>query len=249
MAKRQRQKERLDSVAVGIVHGHNIEGVFFDSFVRLMTKRPDVVSEVISVHSGPQLHHGRNELTKAFLEQTKAKWLLCLDSDMVFDADHVVEMLRTVRDHPQVKILGGLTWICQDPRPGPENMKSNLWSHVGKPEDATVGAVTKFPMNALVTVAATGAACLLIHREVFEKVGALTPKPQWWNHLQMEMPNGDVDMLGEDISFCVKARDCEYEIFVHTGIEFGHTKRLVLDSRLMGDTLNADEPKESSDDG
>jgi hypothetical protein len=76
-----------------------------------------------------------------------------------------------------------------------------------------------YPVNTVVQVAATGSAFILIHRSAFEKV---TQKhgATWYNRT----PGTDGKLLGEDVSFCVRAWDSGVPVHVHTGVRTTHYK-------------------------
>ena len=109
-------------------------------------------------------------------------------------------------------------------------MRGNLWSKIGGKQ----AAPEHYPVNTLTKVAATGAACVLIHRDVFKAIG----KSGWWNHI---IDDSADDQLGEDISFCQRATDAGFDIYVHTGIEFGHVKSQILTSRIAFSERNTNE--------
>jgi hypothetical protein len=80
-------------------------------------------------------------------------------------------------------------------------------------------ATPMYPVNAVFQVAATGSAFLLIHRSVFEKI-AEKMGPTWYD--RTPAPNGE--LLGEDISFCVRCALVEVPVHVHTGVRTSHYK-------------------------
>ncbi len=99
-------------------------------------------------------------------------------------------------------------------------------------------------------VAATGAACLMVSREVLTAIRAEYGN-RWFHHVPLvqwallgrELARIDdpvkieetirnavlsADELGEDISFCRRARDLGYHIYAHTGLFFDHSKLLLM---------------------
>ena len=60
---------------------------------------------------------------------------------------------------------------------------------------------------------ATGAACLLVHRDVFAKT------ERWFDRRQI-----DGEWVGEDLSFCLKVREAGYDVLVDTALEFDHLR-------------------------
>jgi hypothetical protein len=70
----------------------------------------------------------------------------------------------------------------------------------------------------LIEVDATGAAFLLVKREVFERIAETKEEP-----FAIRGP-------GEDVSFCLRAKELGYKIFVDTTVEIGHVGEVVVGS-------------------
>ena len=166
---------------------------------------------------------GRNMATTAVLKAEGLDWLFFLDADMGF-APNVLEQLLAVADPVERPIVGGLCfaqreqaedgmggWRCA-PRP-------TIFDYVDLGEGRKFTGVAHYPVNELVRCAGTGAACLLIHRSVIEKIGV-----GWFDRIK----GTDGSLLGEDISFCVRAAAAGFPIHVHTGIRTTHLKNLWL---------------------
>lgn len=239
-------------VTVGAVHGENVDGWFFHSMVGLhsllrKSNHLDVDDEVI-VRSGPLLSAGRGHLAASFLEQTKGEALVMLDSDMVFESQTIVEMVQTFEKlraeyGENVGMLGGLAFISNNPRL--HSPMPNIWMADPQIPERLIHQST-FPRNALLEIGATGGACIIIHRQVFEAIGR-----HWFHHIPalqwpllardvakmddpLEIENllrstvWDADQLGEDMSFCIRARAHGFRIFLHTGLIFDHAKSTLL---------------------
>jgi hypothetical protein len=222
--------------SIGTLHPGIIDGHFFHSIVHLLVKNtpaPDgtpspnqlPIDDVFVVRTGPVLQMGRGILTSTFLE-SDADALLMLDSDMSFTPEQIHQMWDLFQRLPDDgKILGGLAFISSAPKVGPGTVIPNIWAHAPDRTERFV-QVREYPENTLVKVGATGAAALMVHREVFEKIAAdMGTSGRWFYHHVME----DGDQMAEDISFCLRARRSGYAVYVHTGLIFGHTKPIVLD--------------------
>lgn len=239
-------------VSLGIVHGQEINSWFFHSMVGILAQANPtnhVLDDHLCIRSGPLLSMGRGVLAGTFLEKTDADALLMLDTDMVFTPQMIYQMIETFaqarEQHPDLGVLGGLAFISSDPRnAGP---KPNIYlpgKHPGQ-----LLQMGDYPPNALVEVAAAGAACLIVAREVFEKFAGEGINPfhhvpilDWGllAHNVSQMEGRDqianeiryaverADQLGEDLSFCKRVREAGYRIFVHTGLVFDHAKSTLL---------------------
>lgn len=70
---------------------------------------------------------------------------------------------------------------------------------------------------------ATGAACILIHRRVLEKIRDKFGDNEWWEPIKH--PSGR--KFSEDLSFCVRVAAVDEPMFVHTGVRTTHYKGAV----------------------
>jgi hypothetical protein len=83
------------------------------------------------------------------------------------------------------------------------------------------------PDDQLVRVSATGTGFLLIHRTVLEKVRDTSKDiaAPWFR----EMPVGEpLSLMGEDMTFCLRAGAAGIPVHVHTGVQVGHMKPVML---------------------
>jgi hypothetical protein len=242
-------------LVIGIVHGQDIDGWFFVSLTNLLTalnagKIDLPIEEVICVRSGPALQVGRGRLVNVFREQTDAEALLMLDDDMYFQPSHILSMWdlfnRGEDDGTPIDILGGLAFISSSPflnQPG--SIQPNTWSaHPYIPDQCNVAM--SYPQNQLIRVGSTGAACVMIRRKVLDDIGV-----HHFHHLKilnygmlshkfasctdpgeieaiLRKEVMDADEYGEDMSFFQRARSHGYQIHMHTGLQFGHSKNVIL---------------------
>lgn len=192
---------------------HMISGAMMDpTFPRMMGHIPK--------KSGPRIASGRNSLVRHFLD-IGADWLFMVDDDMVFPPDAVERLLQAA--HPQDRpIVGGMCfgggrdgWFPTLFRLDAEQKQMIRFD--GWPED------TLFPVDA------TGGACLLIHRSVFQKLAELYEPPWVW----FQETKLGAKSTGEDITFCLRARAAGFPIYVHTGIEFGHMKLVEINTEFV----------------
>lgn len=166
--------------------------------------------------SGPRIAAGRNHLVESFLA-TPAEWMFMVDDDMQFGRDTIERFLQ-VADKVKAPIVGGLAFGT-----GRDGIFPTMFRV--HPELGVPTRIDSWPLGELVEVDATGAACLFIHRSVFEKMAGEYKKP--WQWFQETTLNGNT--VGEDMTFCLRARSLGFPIVVDTSIEFGHVKTRVID--------------------
>lgn len=227
-------------VVIGYCHPEQVSGRFCDSLVGLLlydaSGPKNVVTPgggTIALQSGPRIAEARSQIVDDFLTNPiheGVDWLLMLDSDMVFAPDLVAQLLKHA--HPtRVPILGGL---CFAGSPGGSQYPTVYRAYNEDDGALAVEPVDDFPDGALVKVGATGAACLLVHRNVYREMSAKfgkqpdgRPNPYPWFAEGLTTAKGIP--LGEDIAFCRKAMLLGIPIHVHTGIVVGHRKTATLD--------------------
>lgn len=174
----------------------------------------------------------RNRAVATFLEDRKAEWFFWLDTDMGFGPE-ALEQLLAVADPVERPVVGALAfsfrqlgtdglngWRCS---PSPTVFD---WRAIGK--EAGFASRSGYTRNAVTQVKGTGAACILIHRSVLEKV-AERYGPHWYDPL----PNLSMgQMTSEDLSFCMRLGQLEIPIYVHTGVQTNHAKRVWVNEEM-----------------
>lgn len=201
----------------------------------------------IMLQSSPRIAEARSQVIDEFLKPhfKRAEWLLWLDSDATFQPN-VLEQLMAAADANERPIVGALAFAGSRPA----NLFPTLYGLENTPEGIVVEPHEQYPRNALVKVAGTGCHCVLVHRKVFETMGAAyarmpngKPNPYPW------YVEGHVDIngkpIGEDLIFCMKANALGFPVYVHTGIKTGHLKQVILDEALWDRRLaDGYQPKE-----
>lgn len=186
-----------------------------------------------SLLSGAQITKSRNRIVRTFLEsEGEPDWLLMIDADMEFAPD-LCEALVAAAHPTERPIVGGLCFAYM--RDNPRKFWPTLYAWV--PGTERLRRLTQYPADTLIPVAATGAACLLVHRSVFVEMAKRFPPPWPWfaetpfyerdDEGQPILETGDA--YSEDITFCLRAQAAGFPIFVHTGIKIGHVKEFVAD--------------------
>lgn len=183
---------------------------------------------------GGQLDHARNAATAQFLA-SDAEWLMWIDTDMGWEPN-ALEKLLVVADAERSPIVGGLCFIetdySHDHRGGlRSSLQPTLYDWVWmEPSGGVPGCYkmlprSSWPENSVTRVGATGAAFLLTHRSVYEKISAWcqeqgAPPSIWWQRI----PGPDGELCGEDVSLCLRAHQVGIPVLVHTGVEVTHQK-------------------------
>jgi hypothetical protein len=179
----------------------------------------------------------RNEAVRQFLAGD-SDWLFWIDTDMGFEAD-IVDRLVAVADPATRPVVGALCFaqreMAQDGSSGYRCKAAPTiydWTR-GHDKDgkAQQGFVTRalYDIDSLVKCDGTGSAAVLIHRTVFERIRDEFG-PTWYNRAPGGQKDADgvIKMLGEDLSFCLRAGTVGTPIHVHTGVKTTHLKPVWL---------------------
>lgn len=219
-------------IAIGYCSPGTVATRFVDSLYDLAMTDPRI-SGRISVISSPRIAAARTEIVTSFLSlSNKPQWLLMLDSDMVFDTKIIERLLQAA--HEKLRpVVGGLCFgggRVGQPFPTMYQMTDPAENH-GKVTEV----LKNYPKDALCKVDATGAACLFIHREVLvqmqDKFGTMpdghtNPYP-WFAETIYKGHE-----YGEDWTFCMRLKQMNVPLYIHTGIKLGHVKTQLYDEEF-----------------
>lgn len=221
-------------VQIGYLHGESVSHSWHDSYRRVMDFDRDNDLGVIAPKplnipcgSGVLITPMRNYMARLFLDGTPHEWLLMTDTDMGFESDAVHRLLASA-DPAERPIVGGLCFAVvtagYDGMGGWRQSIVPTMYKIGEEEGTGRKSFCHYgpyERNAVVRVAATGAAFLLMHRSVLEAVRAAHG-----DHWFSQFIDGMGDTLGEDMAFCMRAGALGFKTFVNTGVRTSHHKRV-----------------------
>jgi hypothetical protein len=228
---------KADAVTVAYVHdGAEIAHSFAESFESLLLhdmtrEQPRLLGGFVKMRCGTNgLVGARNRAVTGFLEAAKADWLLWVDSDMGFRPD-ALEQLIAHADPVERPIVGALCFAqketeLDDYHGYRTEVRATIFNWVQTDPDKPPWFTARawYPPNALVKCAGTGSAFILIHRTVFERIADEYGPACWYDQIRAD----DGELIGEDISFCMRANALGFPVYVHTGVRTSHMKRLWL---------------------
>jgi len=206
----------MSSVVVGWIDPGTVQGQFAASLAKMVmySTATKILAGVQRWQSGPHVERGRNGLVKDFLA-SDAEYLLQIDSDMVFNHDALEKLLGTA-ERMDTPVVGGLCFSY--------TAASGPFPTVGMFQDdgrvAWLSGIAGTDRAGCVTCDVTGCAMLLVHRDVFDTVGA--------DPFDRIVDDTGV-LLGEDISFCRRLKDAGIPVVVDTNVETGHVKSFTWD--------------------
>lgn len=233
MLVRERETVRPDSekVVVAYLHPNTVSAAFMNSLFDLqmfdMAYKKRVVEGGgrVSFQAGVNISGPRNEVIKKFLAYGEADWLWMLDTDMVFPPD-TLERLLEHADPDKAPIVGGLCFQLTNEGTIAPTLFDLLDNGTPTPD---ICRYDNWPRDTMMQVASTGAACLLVHKSVFERIrdeaatsGSNDAYP-WFQETQYQGRP-----VGEDFTFCWRAGRLDIPVYVNTSVEIAHEKDRLL---------------------
>lgn len=223
------------TVSVGFLHPGHYAACFAESLTDLLFHDLGNHQRIVSHAYGKMgkecgtggIIAGRNKLAATFLDESESEWLFMIDSDMGFAAD-TVDRLIVAAHRDKRPVVGGLCFAMKtDGRASFYGIRYRATPTAYRfyEDEDRAGFVPLFdyPRNEMVPVAATGAACVLVHRNAIEAVRRKYGDV-WFDAITH--PKGPTT-FSEDLSFCVRLAGCDIPMFVHTGIKTTHDKGFV----------------------
>lgn len=227
---------REGSVSLVYCYGREVDGVFCDALMAYACS-PQYSWRVfdsergggVMSFSGTRIAHNRNELMRQFL-RGPGEWCMMLDTDHSFALDAFDRLIASAKAK-DAKIMGGLCFAGG--RSG--IMSPTMYRMIGtSPDDAEVRVIDDWTPGEILEVSATGAAFLLVHRDVLQAMEEQFSDrhPYEWFGEGLHRPaNGTPGVeFGEDFFFCISARRLGFASYVNTGVEAPHMKSWVLSS-------------------
>ena len=167
----------------------------------------------VKLEIGTLVYHARNKLC-GHAVATGADMMLWIDDDMVFQETLLFDLLRDMRDG--VDMVAPICYMRKPP------YAPVIYERLERPTADSPKVVqlydNGYPENGPFEVAGCGFGCVLMRTAIIEPIlaqcGALfDPEPQF----------------GEDLSFCLRARDCGFHVWADPAIQLGHRGYFVSD--------------------
>jgi GT2 family glycosyltransferase len=221
-------KTKGKRVVLAYIHPGQVSAYFVESMLTtvLVDDRSEQrIETILQDWSSANVSQSRNKLTSKFLDEFSADWLLWIDSDMAWDPYDVYRIIDSA-DPEKRPVVGGL---CFGAMHGALFPTIYLWGETPEGKLVTYRP-HEYPHNAMVPVVGTGAAFLLIHRSVLEKVRDHEFSKTFPFFQEMEWSG---DPVGEDLAFCLRCAQLQIPVHVNTAIKIGHHKSHLLNEALF----------------
>ena len=187
---------------------------FAQCLVNLVNHKRDFDVEV-GFHIGSLVYDSRNKLAERAIN-SDADYVLWLDSDMTFVPDTLDMMLDTLKTN-NYEVLTGMYFRRRPP------FTPTLFEELRILPTGTVTKEFDDIPDAIFEVAGCGFGCVLMSRNVL------------WN---VFCQNGNmfspINGVGEDLSFCWRARRCGHKLYCDPTIALGHEIRTTITKSNRG---------------
>jgi len=202
---------------IGFVHPGDVRAEFATSLVALALQGRTRIDNVIALESGPNISTARNKIVREFLDNHRAPWLLMIDTDMVWSATALDRLIAANKP-----VIGGLCYSYAD-----GEVQPTMYELVPEGERYGFKRPDSWLEGSVLRVTATGAAFLLVHRDVLAAMPESTKdvSAPWFRETPVGSP---LAMMGEDMTFCLRLAAMEIPVHVHTGVQIGHMKFTML---------------------
>lgn len=208
----------MKKILIAIPSGDDLAAEFVQSLLAL--KPVDYVE--IKIQTGSLVYLSR-ELLAAYAINKGFDYVLWLDTDMVFKPDLLEKLIED-----DVDMAAGLFFQRRPP------CEPALWKRIecGEGVDRFDERYLDYPVDQLFEIDACGMAAVLVKGEVLRKVHETY-------HRTFEPISG----YGEDISFCIRAKNCGYKLWCDSRVKVGHRGHTIVDEKAF-QAFRAFRPKE-----
>jgi hypothetical protein len=227
-------KDAENDVLAAFCHNGNVMACFMNSLLgAFATDAGRERRRLVEYHDacGPYIHDNRCRIAKYFLEHTDFQWLWMLDNDIEFEPDTLYKLLGAAEEH-DLKVVGAAYWNRYN-----DKGSYLTWLRFTNEGIRACAALPEDPAPYPVT--ALGMGCTLIHRDALQDVAdfhrAANPEDPWdtFGADLLKYDDGTAHRMGEDVTFCLRARRVGYEVFGIPTVLVGHYKPTFIPPRGM----------------
>lgn len=184
------------------------------NFAQALAMLQKVDNTAIAFQAGSLVYTSRNELAKHAI-QMEADYVLWLDSDMVFEPSLLKDMLSTMKEN-DINFLTGAYFKRVEPYTPVLYDKLRLEGNF-----CNYHSLEEIP-EGLFEVEGCGFGCVLMSLDVILSVLG--------KFAQAFQP---INGMGEDLSFCYRARECGFAIWCDPSIKLGHVAKTIVTKQFF----------------
>lgn len=202
-------------IMLGYVHPGDVSHDFHGSVLQLLANQHHRIS-LAGEQSGVLISRARNHLVQMFLEDSDAEFFLSVDTDIHFTPEVLDKLLVADKEIISAFYLGkdirGRTFPVGNVR-----NKEGVFQRVHP-------LALKNKSHPPLMVDGVGMGFCLIERHVLMALCA-AGLPPLWPFAEIVYDNQPV---GEDLAFCLRAKELGFNSWIHPGARVGHRKAVLL---------------------
>jgi GT2 family glycosyltransferase len=205
-------------------------------FVECLLRMRPVGDVEIRLLKGSLVYDARNQITRYAIEKGGFDYILWLDSDMTFEPDLMERLLADIEGAEDGRRKMAVTGLCFARRPP---FKPCIYSRLDvKQEGNLITPVSEnyweYPRDSVFEVEACGFACVLMRMDMLEAMGIYG------------VPFFPVAGLGEDLTFCWRARKLDMKFWCDSRLKIGHIMRVPVDETFRDTVIGANPGMENA---
>jgi GT2 family glycosyltransferase len=196
-------------------------------FVECLTNLRRVGEVEVKYLKASLIYDARNQITKYAADKGDFDYILWLDSDMTFEPDLMEKLIRDIEGEEDGVKKMAVTGLCFGRRPPfrPCIYKRLEVEQKGMLITPHSEPFYDYPRNRMFRVEACGFACVLTRMDMLEAMGIYG------------VPFFPVAGLGEDLTFCWRARKLDLEFWCDSRLKIGHIMRIHVDEAFRDQVL------------
>lgn len=199
------------NILIAVPSMDSVPAVFAQSLAML----EKVGNCAIAFKVGSLVYTSRNELAQQAIKMG-ADYIFWLDSDMAFEADTLKQMLKTMEEN-KLDILSGV-YFRRNP-PYTPVLFNKL--ETSDEEKVDFSEFEKIP-DGIFEIGGCGFGCVLMKTDVL--ISVLGRFRTFFNPMKG---------AGEDLAFCIRARECGYKIYADSSISLGHCSHSLVTKQFF----------------
>lgn len=200
----------MSNILVAIPSMDQVPAQFAQSLAML---QKGIHNVAICFQIGSLVYDSRNHLAKQAVKM-EADYIFWLDSDMVFEPDVLLKMLATMEADENINVLSGIYYRRQKP------FSPVLFERLRIDEETyfcDFRNMNTYPEDKIFEAEGIGFGCVLMKADVLLELAA--DYQDWFS---------PIGRVGEDLSFCWRARKSGYKIHVDPSIQLGHCGHQII---------------------
>ena len=205
------------------------------SFVECLMALRTVGDVEIKLLKASLVYDARNQITQYAIQNGGFDFILWLDSDMTFEPDLMEKLMADIEGTEDGQRKQAVTGLCFGRRPP---FKPCIYNRLEVKQSGNMispecDPFYDYPRDKVFPVEACGFACVLMRMEMLEAMGIYG------------VPFFPVGGLGEDLTFCWRAKKLDMQFYCDSRLKIGHIMRISVDEAFRDKIFEGSAPEET----